>query len=268
MYGGATRRLKMSEQQSTENKEQKPEKKVQAVVVRIDDKGLFSFKNHNELNNAASMAVQLSLVPAKLVEAGGKVAAAAALMMCKQFGLPMKAMNEMGWIEGNLTVYGSLYWALAERHPEFGEHEMFWIDENGEQILAVNKNLKSKVWAAILRIKKKNSTVWNEYSFTMEDAEKAGLYPPMKNEYVNKQKTGKKILNENSPWHKYTKDMLMHKVKKRALDANYAAALNGAIYHEDAYEHLSQSRDVTPSPDKDAHNDLANTFEGDENGEQ
>lgn len=216
------------------------------IVVGIDSKGLFSFNNHNELMHAATMALQLEIVPKKLKESGGKIAAAAALMFCKQFNLPLKAMNEMGWIEGCLTVYGSLYWALAERHPEFGEYDMYWIDKEYNKLSADNKNLHNKVWAAVLKIKKKNSDVWNEYFFTMDEAEKAELYPPMKNEWVNNQKTGKKIPNTQSPWYKYEKDMLMHKVKKRGLDANYASALNGCVYHEDAKEFLEKEKDVTP----------------------
>ena len=230
------------------------------VVIRVGDSGNFEFDNQIELSRAAQLAIDLSLVPQKLIDAGGKKAAAAALVMCKQFGLPMKAMNEMGWIEGNLTVYGSLYWALCERHPEYGEHEMFWLDKDQNRICSDNKNLNAEVWAAVIKVKKKGATIWNEYFFTLDEAKTAELYPPMKNEWVNKQKTGKKIENTNSPWWKYIKDMLMHKVKKRMGDANYSSALNGVIYHEDALEHLTggdDPKDVTPPKDTD---ELKNAF--------
>lgn len=217
-------------------------KPTKEVVVRVNELGSFDFKDHKELNAAASMAMQLNLVPEKITKEGGLPAAAAALMMCKQFNLPMKAMNEMGWIKGSLTVYGSLYWSLIERHPDYGEHEMFWIDEAGERISSANKNLKTPVWAAVIRCKKKHGTIWNEYFFTVDEAKKAGLTPA----------------DSYSPWTKYIKDMLMHKVKKRMGDANYASTLNGVIYHEDAYEAISQQRDV--SPDESGADELKEAF--------
>lgn len=229
---------------NVEDINEKPaEAKTQAPLVAINDSGIFSFNNHLELKNAASMAITLNFVPKRLLESGGVQAAAAALMFLKQFSLPFKAMNELGWIKGNLTVYGSLYWALAERHPDFGEYEMFWLDENQEKICSDNKNLKSPAWAAVLQVRKKNSQIWNEYFFTLDDAVKAGLYSP--------NSAG------STPWYKYTKDMLMHKAKKRAIDANYSSALNGCMYHEDIYEALE--KDV--SVNKEAHKTLANTFE-------
>lgn len=227
----------------------KADKVAQQVVVKVTELGSFDFKNHIELNQAASIAMQLNLVPEKISKEGVK-AAAAALMMCKQFNLPMKAMNEMGWIEGSLTVYGSLYWALLERHPEYGEHEMFWLDEAQERICSANKNLHKPVWAAVIRCKKKGSTITNEYFFTMDEAKEAKLYPPTKRDGS---------ANTFSPWHKYFKDMLMHKVKKRMGDANYAGSLNGATYHEDMFEALTE-RNVTPDGEPAADDDLVAAF--------
>lgn len=220
-----------------------PPKKASEVVVNFSDSGSLDFSNHLELSRAARMAAQLSLVPDRLKKEGVE-ACMAALVTCKQLNLPMMAMNEMGWIEGNLTVYGSLYWALAERHPEFGEHEMGWIDENCDKISVANKNLKNPVWGAVIRCRKKNSTVWNEYTFTKEEAETAKLWPPKK--WDKESRT--KVANPDSPWSKYFKDMLMHKAKKRCIDTNYASAVKGVIYHEDAYEYLKDksAKDVTP----------------------
>lgn len=185
------------------------------VVIKPD--GALDFVNQTELVASARLIMRMKLAPEHLMKDGIE-ALMSAMMFCKQFNLPIKAMNEMAYIKGKLTCYGSLVTTLAERHHEYGEFEEFFLDETCEVICAKNKNLKSPVWAAVYRAKRKNSGVWNEYKFTMDDAKSAGLL-------------------SNPTWQKYPADMLMHKSRSRALKANYASALNGADYHEDiAYE--------------------------------
>lgn len=216
------------EQVIEEAKKTYDEKKQKEVVVRVDQKGLFEFSNHRELFGAASMAVQISLAPKHL--ASNINAVMRALTLCRQYRLPMQAMNQMSYIEGRLTCFGSLVTALAERHPDYGEHEMFFIDEESNQICVANKNLKAIPWAHVMRVKKKGSTVWNEYFFSVDDAEQAGLLT--------------KQTKPGSGWIKYTKDLLYHKTKARALKANYASALEGIEYHEDLQHDLKPAKSV------------------------
>lgn len=260
--------MKAKTEIKNESTETKTENKPQATqpLVKINETGAFEFNNHLELATSAKLNMQLKLIPTHLIDAGIE-ACMAAMMFCKQNNLPTTAMNELGWIEGRLTCYGSLYWTMISRHEDFGDHEMFWLDESQEKICVEKKNLNAKVWAAVIRCKKKGSAIWNEYYFTIDEAKLAGLYPPQKNEYKNNQKTGNKITNEHSPWWKYTKDMLMHKVKKRMGDANYASAINGVIYHEDAYEALSDGRDVTPNVGQSDANEIHEAFKKDQGGE-
>lgn len=224
-----------------EQPEEQPKKKP-APVVSVDEKGLWAFTNHIELRAAASMMVQTKYAPQHLRNEGPE-AVAAAMLFCKQYGLPQKCMNQLAFIKGKLSAYGSLVTALAERHPEYGQKREFYIDENCEEICVKNKNLKAPIWAAVVQVKKKGYQQWNEYVFSMDDASQAGLDKPTK-------RSGE--INSDSPWIKYTKDMLMHKARKRALNAEYASAIEGVEYYED----IREVKDVTP---KAIDNSLANS---------
>lgn len=211
-----------------------------SIVVSLSHKGFFEFTNQNELKSAAEMMIKTSLAPNHLKKEGYE-AVAAALVLCKQYNLPQKAMNQMAFVEGKITCYGSLVTALAERHPEYGERKIFYIDKNCEKISWENKNLNNDVWGCVILNKKKNSQEWNEFSFTRKDAELAGLDKPMRWD----KKTNKKVINEHSAWSKYFRDMIFHKCNKRCLEHEYASALEGILYYEDVKEALVE-KDVTP----------------------
>jgi hypothetical protein len=215
---------------STERVErEKPEKTDAVNIVPIDEKGLLTFSSQIELGRAASIAIQLELAPDHLRKEG-RAAVGAAMILCKQYNLPQKAMNQMAWIKGKLTCFGSLVTALAERHPMYGEKQEFFVDEVGEKICSANKNLKAKPWAAVVQIKKRESDVWTEYYFTYDDVEVAGLAKNAKPE---------------SAWSRYFRDMMMHKARSRALRSEYASALEGIDYHEDQMDSWSSLKDVT-----------------------
>jgi len=201
------------------------------VICPVDPKGNFIILDQIALNRAAQMCIKTQLAPPHLVDQGGVAAVAAALLMCKQFNLPQKAMGQMSFIKGRLTVYGSLYTALAQRHSQYGEHEIFFVDNNIEKICVENKNLKEEAWACVIRVKRKDSSIWNEYFFSLDDAAVAGLTANLK---------------PSSPWRKYIKDMLYHKCKYRAFSKEYASVLEGIDYHEDVIESLEGFKDVTP----------------------
>ena len=220
-----------------QNQPDPEEKAVVEVLVPISQTGGFLFSNQKELGTAARMAMRMNLCPAHLKKEGIE-AVMSALMMVKQFNLPDTAMNEMAYVKGKLTCFGSLVTALAERHPDYrdSEREDFYITDKCEKICVENKNLKTGIpWAHVIRIRKKNSSVWNEYFFSVDDAEQAGLLT--------------NTTKPDSGWIKYTKDLLMHKNKNRALKGNYASALNGINYHEDIVEAIdpSNSREVNPA---------------------
>jgi hypothetical protein len=204
-----------------------------APVCKINKDGNFAFTNHHELGAAAKMAMSMQLAPPDL-KAMGFEAVASALMFCQQFGLKHKAMNKMAYIKGKICPHSSLYTALAQKHPEWGEQRVFYVDKESKEICIKNENLTNEVFACVIQIKTKGRDYWNEYYFTMDDAKKAKLLTTS--------------TKPDSVWSKYTKDMLYHKCKKRAYDAEYASALEGVDMFEDIKE--VYETDVTPSRDK------------------
>jgi hypothetical protein len=231
--------------------ETKPEQKAPVVVV--DKKGLLEFSNHLELASAASIVMQTKLAPPHLINEG-REAVMSALMFCKQFNLPQKAMGQMAYVKGRLTCFGSLFTAICERHKNYGSKREYFLDPDQNEISVKNKNLTAPIWAAVVEIKKKGDEHWTQYWFSMDDAKQAGLCEPRK-------RNGEII--KDSPWIKYTRDMLAHKARKRALSNEYASALEGVEYHEDVQEaYEMKERDVTPADNlKDVKNDFGESDE-------
>jgi hypothetical protein len=204
-----------------------------SAIVPFDETGFVTFRDQNELRNAAAFLMQVTNVVPKHLTKYGSSAVMAALMTLKQRKWPVSAMNQMGWINDKITIYGSLYSATAETHPEFGEKREFFIDKEHNKICSENKNLNAEAWAAVVQIKKKGSKEWVEYYFTMDDAKKAGIV--------------------RNVWITYPRDMMMHKARKRAYDAEFASAVNGLLYHEDLVElEPETTRDVTATDDLNA----------------
>lgn len=182
------------------------------ILVPINKEGLLNFSDQIQLGQAAQIIIQMKMAPNNLLD-GGKPAVMSALMLAKQFRLPVSALNEMAFIHGKITCYGSLVTALAERHPDYGDHRILFLDKDQKVISYTEKNLNAEVWACVFLVKKKGDDNYNEFYFTMDDADKAGI-------------------NKNV-FKSYRKDMLYHKAKARAFKASYASALNGIEYHEE-----------------------------------
>ena len=147
--------------------------KVQSNEMIISSEGELQANTDVALVKAVQRYRKMGLVP-KQFESDAQ--AAGAILFAKQLGLnPLQVWGEIACIHGIYSVYGTLHKALARRSPNFGEDEFFLLNEQQDRICADNKNLNNIAWAAVLRIKKLNGTIWNEYHFTMEDAKTAGI---------------------------------------------------------------------------------------------
>lgn len=198
----------------------------QMVLVSIDKQGVVGFKNQIELSQAASFVIQMKLAPDHLRKEG-KEMVMAALTLCRQYGLPLSALNEIAAIKGKVGVFGSLVTALAQRHPEYGDLKVQYVNEKQEVICLANKNLKDDVWACVISVRKKGADEWNEYFFTRDEAKTAGLL-------------------SNNTYQKYFKDMSFHRAKFRAMQTEYASALKGIESAENlSYE--AAVKDVSPA---------------------
>lgn len=209
----------MNELDEIFTKKEVQEKPVERQVdLIINEDGNYDISSKDLLYRAAHACIQQGFAPPSLAK-GGPAAVSAALLMCKQFELPFKAIGQMAFINGVLTVHSTLYAALAQRHPDWRQPEIFFTDDKSKRISVENANLNAKVYACVIRVPKENHKEFNEYYFTLDDAKQAGLY--------NDKSVGQK------PWDKYTKDMLYHKAKARAYSREYASALEGVYMTED-----------------------------------
>lgn len=211
------------------------------ALVTFNKEGLVDFKDHKELGNAAQFLIHMKLAPEHFK--GDPKAIMAALTMCKQLNLPYSAMNEIAYIKGKLGAYGSLYTALAQRHPQWGEMIVLYTDDKMNVISLENKNLNAEVWACVIRIKKKGDESWHEYYFTKDEAKTAGLL-------------------SNNTYQKYLKTMLFHRAKVRAFSTEYASAINGI----ESAEILMQEQEIKDvSPLAELNERLGLTKEGENN---
>lgn len=141
---------------------------------------------------------------------------------------PQRAMSRMMYVNDQLGIWGELPKALAEETKELEDFEIFVVDREYNKIISDNKNLHVDPYAAICRIKRKGRNK-NEYFFTIDEAEKAGL------------------INKRGPWQQYAKIMLSWRAQGQALKFEFADALMGADIIEYRFNEFPELKDVTPS---------------------
>jgi hypothetical protein len=179
--------------------------------LTLSENGEVEAQNIAQLSTAVAAYRKAGLIPKHL---DTNAMAIGAIMFCKQIGVPpLIGIGQVACIHGKFSAYGSLFTALAQKDPDFGFDEIFYLDENQEVICAKNKNLNNPSWACIVRTQKKGSPFINEFSFTMNEAKEAGII--------------------RNVWKTYPRSMLFWKAMARAYRATYPAALNGIMMAED-----------------------------------
>jgi hypothetical protein len=207
---------------------------VQKIIQKpqelsLTDDGQIEASTAPALIKAVSAYRKMGIVP-KQFETDAQ--AAGAILYAKQLGLnPLQAWGEIACVHGKFTVYGSLFRAIARRASNFGQDEVFFLDEKQERICADKKNLTAPVWACVVRTKTKDSEIWNEHFFSVDEAKTAGIMRP------------------GSAWTKYLKDMLLAKAFARAYRSAYPDALNGVLCYEDIRTDWGEEKDITPKVD-------------------
>lgn len=187
------------------------EEKKEVAEMTVSESGEISASTLTELASSVSAYRRAGLIP-KHLETNAQ--AVGAILFCKQIGVPpLIGIGQVACIHGKFTAYGSLFTALAQRDPDFGSDEIFYLDEEQNKICSENKNLNAPAWACVVRTKKKNSPFINEFVFTMDEAQQAGIV--------------------RNVWKTYPKDMLRWKALARAYRTTYPAALNGILMYED-----------------------------------
>ena len=141
---------------------------------------------------------------------------------------PMIAMQNMAVINGSVAIWGQLPKALAEATGELEKFRLFYIDKEHNEISLANKNLNVDPWAAVVQMARKGRAT-NEYFFSTDDAQKAGL------------------LNKSGPWKDYRKVMLARRAMGQAIKFEFPDALMGISIAEYDHHEAPDLKDVTPA---------------------
>lgn len=157
------------------------------------------------------------------------------------------ALNHIAIIHGQMCIYGEMPGTLAERTGEVEEKRVYLITRDYVEICTSNKNLDADIYAAVCKIKRKGRDL-KEFSYTIDEAKKAGQYPPMK--WV-KGGGGRKEHNPDSPWEKHFKVMLMRKAMALAVKFEFPDALVGVPIAEYDFDEAPDIKDVTPRESKE-----------------
>lgn len=234
----------LPEQQSPQ--EQKEENKpIQTAppksMIELDSKGRVLAKNNSELLRYAHALVASEMVP-KWFDKPGKLFGA--LVFVRSLGLPDMAIRQVASIHGVPSLFGDLPLALCQMSKELTHFKEQWFDKDYQIICFENKNLNAEVYGSVCFIRRSDGDI-QSFSFTIDDANKAGLYPEK---------------NSMKPWAKYTKLMLRYRARSIALKSLFADKLNGAAIMEyDFNTNDPEERDV--SNERQLANELNNIGE-------
>lgn len=210
-----------------EQEEIKTKKEVKAIA--ISENGMVAAKDNIELMRYCAALVNTSMVPQRF-DTPQKLFGA--LMFVRSVGLPDTAIRQIAVIHGTPSMFGDLPLALVQKSGKLKLFSERWFDDDYKEICFENKNLSNNVFGSVCFIQREGEEKPESFSFTIEDAERAGLYPDN---------------NQNKPWMKYTKLMLRYKARTIALKSKFADMISGISIAE--YDHdvlgSEEMRDVS-----------------------
>lgn len=158
------------------------------------------------------------------------------------------ALNNVAIIHGQMCIYGELPGALAEQTKEVQEKDVYCIDKNSKRICVSNGNLDESPYAGVVDIQRQGRAK-KQYTFTINEAIAANLYPATKWDKTTKQR----VPNPDSPWMKYTKIMLMRKAMAQAIKFEFPDAMVGVPVAEYDFDEMPEIKDVTNSVSEARH---------------
>ena len=184
------------------------------LVVGGQARGLIP-QSFEEIQRVANMLVKAGMgsFGYKDDESQKVAKATAQIMAGLELGIPpMQALSNIAVINGKPLVYGSLVPALIHRA---GHHYNHWIEGEGDAMkgVAVIKRRDGQEFRA---------------EFSVEDAKAAKLWDTR--ETVDKY--GKRVPND-SPWHRYQKDMLRWRACGRVVKVGAPDVMSGVWLREE-----------------------------------
>ncbi len=197
--------------------------------ILLDDRGRVIAKNNSELLRYCGAMVMAGAVP-KWFDTPQKLFGA--LMFARSLNLPDAAIRNIANIHGVMSIFGDLPLSLVQSSGLLSGFKEQWFDKDYEVICFENKNLTAEAFGAVSFMSRNEEEI-QSFSFTIDDARKAGLYPASK---------------AGMPWDKYTKIMMRYKARAIGLKSLFADKINGVSileYDLDTND-PTEAKDVTP----------------------
>lgn len=183
-----------------------------SIAIAESQQGL-AFSDHTQLVSFIKQMIHAKALPKHLTTVQEVISAwnyAAQLKLP-----PQPSLRNIAVIQGSPSLFGDLPLALVQRHSDFVYYEEFTIDKDYKKICFENKNLNSEIFGGVVLLQRKGMDKPHSFSFTMQDAQRAGL------------------LGRSGPWKTYPQVMITRRARIIAIRALFADALSGASIAED-----------------------------------
>ena len=156
-----------------------------------------------------------------------------------KYGSMILAMKNMYVFNGQVEMFGDLPLSLVQKTGELEKLDEFFVDEEYNKICFKNKNLESKIIAAVCFIKRKGQTE-REFSLTSKDLELSGGSPIEGGgwKFVKSVKYNK----QSETWKKYPKIHWIRRLRAFALKSVFPDKLQSVEIHE--YDGLKTSHKI------------------------
>lgn len=139
-----------------------------------------------------------------------------AMNMALELGLqPTLALRQMYVLKGTPHLWGDLPLAAVMKSGKLKAMKESVYDKDGKEICSENKNMDADPESAVCTVERTSPNLKVERSFTIKEADKAGLTKGSKD-----------------TWKIYVKDMLRYRARSRALKDLFGDVLNGVSIGE------------------------------------
>ena len=221
---------------------------VRAMAIPIGKDGRVAVRDNSELIRYCKAMIDGKGVPDRF-DTPTKLFAA--LMFVRDLKLPDTAIRQVVNVHGVMMMFGDLPLSLVQSSNEMTFFKEQWFDKKYQEISFENQNLENEVYGAVCFIGR-NGNPPQSFSFTIQDATKAGQLPATK---WHKQ-SGTKVANNDSPWVKHLRMMLRYKARSIALKSLFADKINGVGIAEYDLDIMPGERDVTETGKSIQANDI------------
>lgn len=206
--------------------ETKPETERKLVEVKAEEGGQLIGSSFDQQLQVAKIFSQSKMMPAAFDDPA-KVFVG--LQLCYELGLkPITSMRNIYIINGTPNLFGDTPLAMVRASGKMRSFKEKILDKDYNEICLDNKNLHAEPYVGFCRTERSDDGTVVETTFTIADADKAGLR--------NK---------PEKPWVKYPRRMLQMRARGQNLKDNFTDVLMGVAIGE--YDHNTIVEELDPA---------------------